>query len=171
MRETRTANERDKILSSLTKGSNAKPSTKGLIYHVDLVVSDFSKSAKFYEGFLGWLGYRTIGYWAKEQVAGWGIKGCNLWLSQRSEKFAEHRYHRKHVGVNHVAFHADSRKTVDQFYMEYLRPNKIPVLYGGPKDYPDYSKGYYAVYFEDPDRIKLELAYVPVFRGFEEDSR
>jgi hypothetical protein len=36
-------------------------------------------------------------------------------------------------------------------------PNKIKVLYDGPKEYPDYSNGYYAVYFEDPDRIKLEL--------------
>ena len=99
------------------------------------------------------------------------MKGCNIWLSQCEDRFARHRYHRKHAGVNHVAFHADSRDLVDQFYREYLKPNRIPVLYGGPKAYPEYSKGYYAVYFEDPDRIKLELAYVPVFRGFEEISR
>jgi hypothetical protein len=33
------------------------------------------------------------------------------------------------------------------------------VLYGGPKEYPEYRKGYYAVYFEDPDRIKLEFVH------------
>jgi catechol 2,3-dioxygenase-like lactoylglutathione lyase family enzyme len=70
-------------------------------------------------------------------------------------------------GLNHIAFHAESKESVDRFYREHLQPKKIPVLYGGPKEYPDYSKGYYAVYFEDPDRLKLELAYVPEFRGFE----
>ncbi|TMI54977.1 bleomycin resistance protein, partial [Candidatus Bathyarchaeota archaeon] len=29
----------------------------------------------------------------------------------------------------------------------------------GPKEYPEYRKGYYAVYFEDPDRIKLEFVH------------
>jgi hypothetical protein len=36
------------------------------------------------------------------------------------------------------------------------------VLYEGPGEYPEYHRGYYAVYFEDPDRIKLEVAYVPL---------
>lgn len=147
------------------------PMKKGLIYHVDIVVSDFDKSKQFYEGFLSWLGYRGIGYWEKEKVAGWGMKGCNVWLSQCEDRFAHHEYHRKHVGVNHIAFHADTRDAVDQFHKEYLKPKRIPVLYGGPKEHPEYSKGYYAVYFEDPDRIKLELAYVPVFRGFEKTNR
>ena len=144
---------------------------RGLIYHVDIVVSDFVKSAKFYEGFLNWMGYRGIGYWEKEKVAGWGMRGCNVWVSEREDRFAQHEYHRKHVGVNHIAFHADTREAVDEFHMEYLSPNRIRVLYGGPKEHQEYSKGYYAVYFEDPDRMKLEFAYVPVFRGFERTSR
>jgi hypothetical protein len=35
------------------------------------------------------------------------------------------------------------------------------VLYGGPREYPEYAAAYYAVFFEDPDRIKLEVAHVP----------
>jgi hypothetical protein len=50
---------------------------------------------------------------------------------------------------------------VDDFYNQYLLPRKVPVLYGGPKEYPEYTKGYYSVYFEDPDRIKLELVHIP----------
>lgn len=145
---------------------------KGQIYHVDIVVSNFEESAKFYEEFLGWLGYRRIFFYKKDthKEVGWGIKGCNIWLSQCREKFVRHGYHRKRVGVNHIAFHADSRKMVDRFYKEHLQAKRIPVLYGGPKEYSWYSKGYYSVYFEDPDRIKLELAYVPIFRGFEPKS-
>ncbi len=142
-----------------------EPSVKGQIYHVDIVASNFSESAKFYDGFLGWLGYRRI--FDEKEEAGWGIRGCNVWLEQCKERFVRHGYHRKRVGLNHIAFHADSREMVDRFYNEYLLPRNIPVLYGGPKAYEYYSKGYYSVYFEDPDRIKLELAYVPVFRGFE----
>ncbi len=142
-----------------------EPSVKGQIYHVDIVASNFSESAKFYDGFLGWLGYRRI--FDEKEEPGWGIRGCNVWLEQCKERFVRHGYHRKRVGLNHIAFHADSREMVDRFYNEYLLPRNIPVLYGGPKEYAYYSKGYYSVYFEDPDRIKLELAYVPVFRGFE----
>jgi catechol 2,3-dioxygenase-like lactoylglutathione lyase family enzyme len=120
---------------------------------------------------MGWLGYQRI--YTHKIAAGWGIKcatlGCNFWIIQCDTKFAKEGYHRKRVGVNHIVFHADSRKTVDRFYKEYLLPRNIRVLYGGPKDYPEYSKGYYSVYFEDPDRIKLELAYVPVFTGFEDN--
>jgi hypothetical protein len=54
-----------------------------------------------------------------------------------------------------------TKSWVDRFYKEYLVPHKTPVLYGGPKLHDEYRTGYYAVYFEDPDRIKLELAYVP----------
>jgi catechol 2,3-dioxygenase-like lactoylglutathione lyase family enzyme len=136
---------------------------KGQIYHVEINVSNFDKSVKFYEEFLGWLGYQRIYY--HRIAAGWGIKGAelsgNFWIIQCDTKFAEHGYHRKRVGVNHIAFHADSRKTVDQFYRKYLLPKNIKVLYGGPKEYPEYSEGYYSVYFEDPDRLKLELVHVP----------
>ena len=139
---------------------------KGQIYHVEINVSDFDKSGKFYDGFPTWLGYKKIGSW--KIGAGWGIKGCNVWVFQVKERFATNGFHRQRVGLNHIAFHADSRNAVDEFYRDHLKPERIPVLYGGPKEYSEYSKGYYSVYFEDPDRIKLEFAYVPESRGFEE---
>ncbi len=63
------------------------------------------------------------------------------------------------MGLSHIAFYAVSRKEVDKFYEEFLVPQGVRVLYGGPKKYPEYSKDYYAVYLEDPDRIKLELMW------------
>lgn len=143
---------------------------KGQIYHVEINVSNWDKSGKFYDGFLTWLGYKRIGSW--KIGAGWGIRECNVWVFQSKEGFAKDGYHRQRVGLNHIAFHADSKKTVDKFYKEHLQPKRIPVLYGGPKEYPEYSKGYYSVYFEDPDRIKLELAYVGRYsRGFEKGEK
>ena len=154
-------------MSSKIRSAGSK---KGQIYHVEINISDFSKSVKFYEEFLTWLGYQRI--YSHKIAAGWGIKGatlgCNFWIIQGDARYAREGYHRKRVGVNHIAFHAGSRQAVDRFYREFLLPRKIRFLYGGPKDYPEYSKGYYSVYFEDPDRIKLELAHVPILKGFED---
>src|SRR5438309_9704605 len=75
------------------------------------------------------------------------------------ERYKDSGFHRGHVGLNHIAFHAKSRADVDRLHSEFLVPRSIKVLYGGPKEYPEYRKGYYAVYFEDPDRIKLEFVH------------
>jgi len=53
------------------------------------------------------------------------------------------------------------RVLMDRFAVEFLRPRGIPALYDSPRDYPEYHAGYYAVFFEDPDRLKLEVAHVP----------
>ena len=133
---------------------------KGKIYHIEINVSDFDASFKFYDGFLNWLGYRRVS--EHKQWAGWSLDSCSVWVTQCFGEHVQHGYHRRRVGLNHVAFHSNSRKMVDEFHSKYLRPRGISVLYGGPKERPEYSKGYYSVYFEDPDRIKLELVYSPV---------
>jgi catechol-2,3-dioxygenase len=67
-------------------------------------------------------------------------------------------FHRRRTGLNHVAFGVATRAAVDTFVDEFIKPRDIPLLYGGAKEY-DYAEGYYAVYFEDYDRIKIEVAY------------
>lgn len=100
-----------------------------------------------------------------EQIvkADWGFSfingGISLWFEKAEEKYAELGYHRKRVGLNHIAFRVSSKEQVDKFYNEFLKANKIRVLYESPKKLPQYDEKYYAVYFEDPDRIKLEVAY------------
>jgi catechol 2,3-dioxygenase-like lactoylglutathione lyase family enzyme len=68
-------------------------------------------------------------------------------------------FHRKRTGLGHIAFRVESAGQVDQFVAEFLRPRGIEPLYGGAKAYPEYAPGYYAVYFEDPDRIKVEVVF------------
>lgn len=34
-----------------------------------------------------------------------------------------------------------------------------------PTEYPDYGEGHYAVFFADPDGLKLEYAYTPTAGG------
>ena len=133
---------------------------KGQFDHIQINVTNLRKSEEFYEGVLGWLGYEKIvddGEAEDTGIAQWHLGGSRLILARCRKEFLHHGFHRKHVGINHISFWAPTRQVVDQFYEQVLLPKKIKVLYAGPKEYPDYSKGYYAVYFEDPDRMKLEL--------------
>lgn len=66
-------------------------------------------------------------------------------------------YHRKHTGLNHLAFQVSSADHVDQFVTEFLVPRGIAALYGGAQTPPGYPEDYYAVYFEDPSRVKFEV--------------
>lgn len=75
--------------------------------------------------------------------------------------FKQNYFHRKNTGVNHMAFKVNSREDVDKFYGEFLKDRNMGTLYGSPKEFPEYAKGYYAVFFEDPDRIKLEVLFMP----------
>jgi len=65
-------------------------------------------------------------------------------------------YHRKRTGLGHLAVRVPSRAAVDEFVAGFLKPRDIDLLYGGAAAY-DYTPGYYAVYFEDHNRIKIEV--------------
>jgi len=67
-------------------------------------------------------------------------------------------YDRYAVGVHHVAFSAGSRAAVDE-RTDWLR-SAGAVIESGPEEY-DYAPGYYAVFFYDPDGIKLEIVHKP----------
>lgn len=74
---------------------------------------------------------------------------------QAEERFLDIPYHRCRVGLNHLAFYAKSRNHVDDM-TERLKERGVHILY---QDKHPFAGGdnYYAVFFEDPDRIKVEL--------------
>jgi glyoxylase I family protein len=51
-----------------------------------------------------------------------------------------------------------TRAEVDSFY-EFLIREEVVIL-DAPSEY-DYTPGYYAIFFADPDGIKFELVYEP----------
>jgi catechol 2,3-dioxygenase-like lactoylglutathione lyase family enzyme len=129
------------------------------VHHFQIQVSNIHESSTFYGELLGRLGFTKV--FETDGMVEWQKEGTRIIVAQCPKRFLDRGYHRKRVGLNHIAFRAPSRATVDALYHDYLLPNKIRILYGGPKEWKDYDPGYYAVYFEDPDRIKLELVYVP----------
>ncbi len=125
----------------------------GAIHHIEIYVSDLKRSTKFWGWLLGELGYKTFQKWDGGQS--WKLGDSYLVFVQAEERFLDIRYHRCRVGLNHLAFFASSREHVD-IMTEQLKVKGVKLLYqekhpfaGGPE--------YYAVYFEDPDRIKVEL--------------
>ena len=132
---------------------------KSKVAHIYLYVSDLKRSYDFYSKFLTFLDYReTVN---KDWGFAYNNEGTSIWFEVARKGHVEKGYHRKRIGLNHLAFRVNSRDEVDKFNKEFLKPHKIPTLYDTPKPFLEYEEGYYAVFFEDPDRIKLEIVYYP----------
>ncbi len=134
---------------------------KSFVYHIQISVSDSTKSFSFYKDLLGYLDYKIS--CEDETTLGMANGTCDVWVIQTDENYKENKYHRKNVGLNHIALGVYSKDDVDKFVEEFLKPRNINPLYNSPKEFKEYQEGYYAVYFEDPDRIKLEVVYIPRF--------
>lgn len=129
---------------------------KNLLEHISLNVSDPKVSFPFYRDLLAFLGYKII-HDSEDCLAARKEGAPDFWISPTEEKYLGNGFHRKNTGLNHLAFAADSKEEVDKFYNEFLKPKGIKTLYESPKLFPEYTLDYYAVFFEDPDRIKLEI--------------
>ena len=127
------------------------------IAHIYLYISNLKQSRDFYKEFLEILGYKEIVN--EDWGCGFEKDETSIWLEQVSEDYKKDGYHRKRVGLNHLAFKVDSKEDVDRFTERFLKKNNIETLYKTPKKFPEYSEEYYAVFFEDPDMIKLEVTY------------
>lgn len=135
-----------------------------VIDHLDLVVTDLERSLAFYRGLLAPLGYTRsseIEGERGERVVYLLRSGQRGSLSVRAVQSDAHEvpYDRYGIGLHHLAFAAPSRRVVDE-RATWLR-SQGATIESGPEEYP-YSPSYYAVFFYDPDGIKLELVHRPV---------
>jgi glyoxylase I family protein len=124
----------------------------GEINHVDLTVSSLKRSLPFYSAILELLGYEKPG---QDPVFRKG--GTEIALEQAKPESASKAHDRYAPGLHHLAFTAESRGEVDRLY-ELLKQMKARIL-DPPGIY--YPPDYYAVFFADPDGVKLELCHRP----------
>ena len=129
-------------------------------HHVDLVVSSILRSLPFYRELLEPLGWHRVGEVEGERGETiWYISGPGSSLGLRQAQTpSEEPFDRYRVGVHHLAFEAATRRDVDE-RADWLRGRGISIE-SGPEEYW-YIPGYYAVFFYDPDGIKLEIVHVP----------
>jgi glyoxylase I family protein len=126
----------------------------GAIHHVDLTVRDLAVSGPFYERVLPVLGFRR----GKDAAEGPIFAGTSVEIGLvRARPAAAHD--RYAAGLHHLAFAAPSREAVDAAHAR-LVAEGVRIL-DAPAEYPQYVPGYYAVFFADPDGLKLEYVYTP----------
>jgi glyoxylase I family protein len=129
------------------------------VHHVDLVVSSIERSLPFYTELLGPLGYTRVGEVEGERGETiWYLTGPGTAIGLREAQSESGPYDRYRVGLHHIAFEADSRAEVDRL-THWLETQYVEIE-SEPQEYT-YLPGYYAVFFYDPDGIKLEIVYVP----------
>jgi glyoxylase I family protein len=130
------------------------------VHHVDLVVSSIERSLPFYRDLLGPLGWHGISEVEGERGETiwylWG-PGSSVGLRAAQSETAG-GFDRYRIGLHHLAFEAYSRGLVDE-RAEWLGQREIEIE-SGPQEYA-YQPGYYAVFFYDPDGLKLEILHIP----------
>jgi glyoxylase I family protein len=132
-----------------------------LLAHVDLVVTSLERSLPFYRGLmeqLGGLVEEAVEGERGETIHYLSPAGSQGALGVREKQSDEHSvpYDRYAVGVHHVALNAESREVVDEV-ARWLQAIGAPIE-SGPREY-DYTPGYYALFFHDPDWLKVEVRH------------
>jgi len=120
------------------------------IDHLVLSVGNFARSKDFYRKVLGFLGFKLKHEYP--DMAGWSNGKTLFWIAAADAKGRKHKYRKGDIGFHHYAFELSSRKDVDALGA-FLVEHGLTVV-DPPGEY--YEPSYYAVYFTDPDGMKLE---------------
>ncbi len=120
------------------------------IDHLSVRVSDYERSKEFYRRLFTFLGFTLSDEY--EDAIGWTNGKTRFWIGPAGNKGRARKYCAGDVGFHHYAFQLRSRKDVDalqKFLAEELKATIVDPAY-------EYYDDYYAVFFLDPDGMKLE---------------
>jgi catechol 2,3-dioxygenase-like lactoylglutathione lyase family enzyme len=111
--------------------------------HVQIAVSQFGRSVRFYEAALAPLGYRLESNDPKANLAGFGKPGApQFWVGVGKG------------GPAHLAFVAPDRESVKKFHAGAVGAGGKN--HGDPGPRPSYGEHYYAAFAFDPDGNNIE---------------
>jgi catechol 2,3-dioxygenase-like lactoylglutathione lyase family enzyme len=123
------------------------------IDHVYLSVSDMAASESFYDTVM----LQVLGYRKGESVIG-GDAHVHYYNRQFGFSLRPARTDRPHdpysPGLHHFCFRVEDNAAVDQAASELAA---LGVTATTPDYYPQYAADYYALFFEDPDGVRLEI--------------
>lgn len=130
--------------------NHADPDQAGNLHHIELCTSNLERSIEFWEWLLGELDYKPKSEW--ENGCSW-IKGSTYIVIKRATN-SDLPFDRKAPGLDHIAFHGSSREQIDELTARVRERDDSTVLYD--EKHP-YAGGYYALYCENPDGVKVEI--------------
>lgn len=120
------------------------------IDHLSIRVSDYERSKEFYGRLFTFLGFTLSDEY--EDAIGWTNGKTRFWIGPADSKGRAHGYRPGDVGFHHYAFQLRSRKDVDALQRFLTVELKATIVDPAGEYYDDY----YAVFFLDPDGLKLE---------------
>jgi catechol 2,3-dioxygenase-like lactoylglutathione lyase family enzyme len=122
---------------------------RGLFDHIDLRVRNRARAQEFFAKVLP-----AIGFALDKSTKEWGAFEKDG-AGKPSEFFAFDEDANHRPNNTRIAFWAETHEQVDRV-AQVVREAGGQNL-EGPKIWPEYSPGYYAFFFEDPDGNKLEI--------------
>jgi catechol 2,3-dioxygenase-like lactoylglutathione lyase family enzyme len=120
------------------------------IDHLSIRVSDYQKSKDFYGRLFTFLGFEISDEYP--DTIGWTNGHTRFWIAPADSGPRRRKYRIGDIGFHHYAFHLRSRKDVDELDA-FLREDLKATIVDPAGEYYD---DYYAVFFLDPDGLKLE---------------
>jgi catechol 2,3-dioxygenase-like lactoylglutathione lyase family enzyme len=122
------------------------------IDHLYVTVSDMARSEKFYDAVMTILGFRKNRF----QIDGEDhIQYYNRHFGYVLRPARDTTPHNPYApGMHHLCLRVESENDVKEA-ARMLKEKHIPA--GEPKHFPEYAPDYFAVFFTDPDGIRLEI--------------
>lgn len=122
----------------------------GELHHLELAAADLETAVAFWGWLLGELGYEPKNDWD----GGRSWRKGPLYVVVVAASRPDHPFDRDAPGLDHLAFHAASREQVDDLTAGVRDRGDASVLY---EDRHPYAGGYYALYCEGPEGVKVEV--------------
>ena len=97
-----------------------------MLSHVEIYVSNLNRSCSLWGWLLERLGYEPFQSWP--QGRSWKFRRTYVVFVQAPDDTLAAGYHRRRIGLNHLAFDAASREQVDQL-TDALRERGVRILY------------------------------------------
>ena len=122
----------------------------GAYNHLAIRVGDYEKSKEFYGRLFKFFGFE-VSEESAEDAMGWTNGKTRFWIGPADAKGKTNKHRDGDIGFHHYAFQLRSRKDVDSLQTFLQELGAIIVDPAG-----EYYDDYYAVFFRDPDGLKLE---------------
>lgn len=126
------------------------------IAHIQLSVTDMSRSRQFYNALLGAMGMVPV---IDDETYFYCVGGRTaLAIAPVDPALAADEFNQRRVGLHHVCFRARSPEDVDNLFN--IAKDAGASIVREPQE-DGYAPGYYSTLFEDPDGIRIEINFVP----------
>ena len=131
------------------------------VHHVDLSIRNVAAAEPLYDLVLTQIGY-VKGKPYPDGGGEWDLAdGTSIGIRPTTGANAAREHDRYSSGLHHLAWSAPSRADVDALHARLVAFGAT--ILDPPAEYPRYNggRGYYAVFFADPDGLKLEYVFTP----------